>query len=297
MTDAISPDGVGARPDWRDRALTAYARRDYHPGKARLERLARRVLGLDVMRAESPAGVKYLLVPDEVVQREILLRGAYEPRTLALVTRLLKPGDTMVDVGGHVGQYALHAALAVGPSGRVVSFEPNPHTYQFLRRNVALNGVADRVVAVLGAVDDAPGVAPMTLGLEENWGLASRADGAHAHGAPPSFHAATVRLDAALAALAVRRVDVLKVDVEGYELNVLRSLDLASALRPRHIVFEFIPGQMAACGSDPETLLGHLAVHGYELCGVDGAPFGDAAALAECNVWARDVRGAAGGTP
>lgn len=283
--DAGPPNRDVASLAWRDRWLGAYARMPYHRGKRRAERLLRRLLRIDEPEAISPAGVRYRLAAEEIVQREILVHGAYEPRTLALMHRLLRPGDTMVDVGSHVGQYALHAARAVGARGRVVAFEPNPLTYKYLVRNVELNGASATIVPVLAAIDVRPGVAPLATGRKENWGLASLGGAGDV-----SFHVATVPLGDALAALRVGRVDVLKIDVEGYEGRVLRSLDLRSPLRPRHVIFEFIPRQLRDCGENPDALLETLRDAGYALAGVDGTPLDDPACLTEFNVWASDLR-------
>jgi hypothetical protein len=57
---------------------------------------------------------------------------------LALLRRLLKPGDTFVDAGANVGVYSLAAAAAVGSTGRVIACEPAPSTMQLLRHSVAL---------------------------------------------------------------------------------------------------------------------------------------------------------------
>lgn len=288
VRDAVTSNGAdngSAALGWRDRWLGAYARMPYHRGKGRAERLLRRIMGAEEVDAVSPTGVRYRLAPEEVVQREILVHGAYEPRTLALMQRLLRSGDTMVDVGGHVGQYALHAARAVGPTGRVVAFEPNPRTYRYLTRNVDLNGLRGRIVPVLAAVDTRVGVAPMFAGREENWGLASLGASGDV-----AFHVATVPLTEALRALGVQRLDVLKIDVEGYEGRVLRSLDLGSELRPRHIILEFIPAQLASCGENATALLDAMRAAGYRIAGVDGEPLSDPAQLPELNLWAADGR-------
>ena len=264
-----------------------YYRRPDHPMKLRVERLMRQLLRLSLVRAASPSGIWYELLQDDHVQQEILRFGAYEPESLRLMQRLLQPGDTMVDVGGHVGQFALHAAQCVGESGTVVAIEPNPQTYQFLQRNIVLNGF-QQVIPVLGAVAASAGVARMVTPADDNWG-ASRVSSGYAT-AHRVFHALTMPLQALLGELGVRRVDVLKIDVEGFESQVISSLDLSSALRPRHIILEFIPALLAEQGESAPDVAQALRDAEYELLDVRGQPLAREDDLVEFNLWARDRR-------
>ena len=268
---------------WRGRLFAAYCRSPNHPLKHAGEWVLRRSLRLADVTAESPGGVRYRLAPSDVVQRHILLQGAYEPATLALTLHLLPAGGTMVDVGAHVGQFALHASRAVGGAGRVVALEPNPRTYQRLLQNISLNE-ASNVLAVLGAVAERAGVAPMRLPPEGNWGM-SRIAGA---GDGADYRVVALPLGTVLDAVGVSRVDVLKIDVEGVEDQVLRSLDLHGPLRPRHIVFELIPELAAQQGSSSNELLGFLSAAGYALRTIEGEPYVVGGSLPEFNLWATD---------
>jgi FkbM family methyltransferase len=71
----------------------------------------------------------------------------------------VRPGDMCLNVGAHMGIYALALARWTAPDGRVVAFEPNPRTRAALVRHVTLNGVSDRVDVLAQAVGDAPGQA------------------------------------------------------------------------------------------------------------------------------------------
>src|SRR5580700_7741428 len=53
-----------------------------------------------------------------------IIRGSYEADEIALVKHMLKPGDTALDIGAHIGYFTMHMAAAVGPSGAVYAFEP-----------------------------------------------------------------------------------------------------------------------------------------------------------------------------
>ncbi len=91
---------------------------------------------------------------DQAHAPHLLLDGYWEWWTTAFLARNLRPGETVVDAGAGYGYFTLLAADLVGPTGRVLAFEPHPRLAGLLRRNLALNGLDERVevsAAALGA--------------------------------------------------------------------------------------------------------------------------------------------------
>lgn len=140
-----------------------------------------------------------------------VLLGRYEPEQTCLFARRVAPRDTVIDVGAHAGYYTLLGARLVGASGLVVAFEPSPRNCVFLRRHVALNGCGNVRVeeaaawGVTGAARFRAGTGTGTGRIDEEGEREVR----------------TVRLDDYCAAAGVAP-SVLKIDVEGAELEVLR---------------------------------------------------------------------------
>lgn len=136
--------------------------------------------------------------------------GRFEARRVEALLRLLRPGDVVWDIGAHKGYVALAAARAVGPAGRVYALEPAAANQTYLRRHVAWNRATNvEVVPVaVGAVDG-----------EEAFG---------GRGSSITFRLGqgdervAVRTVATLLQQGLRRPAVLKIDVEGGELDVLR---------------------------------------------------------------------------
>lgn len=271
---------------WRDRLYTRYYRRPNHPAKLRIERLLRRLLQLDDIVAPSIDGVQFLLAHADIVQEQMLRTGSWEPRSLALMRRHLRPGDVMVDVGANIGLYALHAAQMVGTEGRAVAIEANPRTYQRLLGNIALNEFSN-VVPVLGAVGAVDAAVPMILPSERNSG-ASRLS--VSEGDAP-FYVAALSLPALLRQLNISSIAVMKIDVEGMEGAVLRSLDLQSpgSVRPRVILIEYIPSLLERAGESATAVLATLKSAGYELTDIDGRDVPLEGNLAEDNIVAVDA--------
>src|SRR5690349_19390521 len=85
--------------------------------------------------------------------------GRYEHRQQRAFAALVRPGDIVYDLGAHHGFYTVLAARLVGPRGRVVACEPQARNCAEIRRNLALNGFAERCAVVEAAVGDREGVA------------------------------------------------------------------------------------------------------------------------------------------
>jgi FkbM family methyltransferase len=83
----------------------------------------------------------------------------YESQTLSFIKRSCKEGDTVFDLGAHLGLITVVMAQCVGPNGNVISFEPTPFTNGILRRTVRINGIQKLVEVRNEAVSNASGVA------------------------------------------------------------------------------------------------------------------------------------------
>jgi FkbM family methyltransferase len=150
---------------------------------------------------------------------------------MQFVSRLIRPGMTVLDVGAHHGLYSLLMARRTGQTGRVVSFEPSSRERSRLVRHVQLNGFAN--VRVM----------PCALGSETGEAELFLLDGIHDWGnslKPPSLgqfsrteRVQVRRLDDVLSEMAIAHVDFIKVDVEGAELSFLRGASETLAKTPR----------------------------------------------------------------
>lgn len=150
-----------------------------------------------------------------------------------LYRRFARAGSLVLDVGANLGIHSLVLSRCVGPTGRVAAYEPNPTTHERLRANLALNAVTNvsPVLAGLGAAagrsgfDAKPG--------EFNIGLA-RVDPAGAL----TIEIRTVDQDVAAMGLPV---SLIKIDVEGGELDVLRGARATLLRDAPSVVLEFNP--------------------------------------------------------
>jgi FkbM family methyltransferase len=173
-------------------------------------------------------------------------------RDRELLRAYLRPGDRVVDVGANVGVLAVASAVAVGEAGRVLAIEPHPRTASFLRGNVALNRLTNVDVEVCALGAD-PGSVRFTDRTSDEQNHVSRQRSAS------TIEVSVRTLDSLFAAPAL---DLLKIDVEGYELPVL--LGAARTLaRTRCVYFESGESHFTAFGYRTEDVLALLDRAGF----------------------------------
>jgi FkbM family methyltransferase len=194
----------------------------------------------------------------------------YESR---LIERLLHPGMTVVDVGANHGLFSLEAAHLVGREGLVHAFEPTPNTRGLLVNNLAVNGLT-RVKVFPGALGDAPGTARLRVHRELS-GLNTLAPrditwNRKTLHADEVIDVPVTTLDAHAEAEGLARIDFLKIDVEGFELGVIRgSRGLLRSRRVDRVMLEVGDGTCANAGVAPAEILAELEALGYRLHAID----------------------------
>jgi FkbM family methyltransferase len=203
-----------------------------------------------------------LNLDDTVISDWLFIRRTWEPYESELVRRVLRPGAKVVDVGAHIGYYTLLAASCVGAQGRVWAFEPAPDNYRLLARNVRQNHLERFVRTENCAVSDRAGETPLYLSAT-NYG--DHRIFASDHDDDALFNQGqerrrmtvpTVSLDGYLAERAAGPIDVIKLDVQGAELNVLRGMRDTLRANPNVVLFlEYWPHGLQSAGGRPQQLL------------------------------------------
>jgi FkbM family methyltransferase len=201
-----------------------------------------------------------LVVPAAAVSlASALLSGTYEVTGLELFTRLAAVSTVVVDVGGNIGVYACAAAAHLPTGGQVITFEPAPDNLVYLERNLARNGLADRVVVVAAAVGAEAG--QMALHLSRDHGLHS-ASAANLDQPGRILSVPVVTLDDHLDEHGLDMVDLLKIDIQGFDGYALRGARRTIARCQPTLLVEFEPVALANCGFDPSAFV-HLVCDAY----------------------------------
>jgi FkbM family methyltransferase len=197
----------------------------------------------------------------------VYVAGSFEPNEFAFLRRTLRPGMTFVDIGANEGLFTLFAARRVGGAGRVIAVEPSDRERRILDRNVARNGLAN-VTVVPHALAAESGtaellIAPGRHGLHNTLGNFIYAYEGEIAVARQTVAVET--LDGLQQRLALGRVDVMKIDVEGAEVKVLTGgRRLLSTSRPILLV-EVNEEALRCQGASADTLLKLLRALDYHI--------------------------------
>jgi len=208
------------------------------PGKGRLARLVlkSRLDAQDVCIRERHGCI--LCVPGlrDPIGFHLAISGSYERTAVDFVLKELAPGMTFVDVGANVGVFTIPAARRVGPLGTVVAIEASPSIFSYLVRNVKLNDLGNVRLIQCAVLDRNGSNVPFYEAPVSHFGMGALA---------PQFGSRPIAvpartLDGILGEEGIRRVGVLKVDVEGYEAAVFRGAKhLLTGTSAPLVVFEF----------------------------------------------------------
>ncbi len=143
----------------------------------------------------------------------------YEKESFDFIKQYIKSGSVVLDIGGHIGLYAVTFGKLVGPSGKVYSFEPTPQTNKVLRRSVELNGLQNTVIVQNEAISKEKG--ETTFYISDI--AMDNANSLVNYDKPRSVHGIKVPLISVdeFAKTLSQKIDFLKIDVEGAELDAV----------------------------------------------------------------------------
>jgi FkbM family methyltransferase len=236
------------------------------PGLSSLLIRVRAALGSPLVRCEVEGVQLWVDARDQALGHHLLNGFPYEQQELDLVRRCLQPGRCFLDVGANIGYFTVLAAKHLGPSGRVVAFEPEPRNFEILKKNVDLNGLENVRIENYAAVDREQN---LTLYLSSyNFGdhriFDSDDDSMENRGRRQErVQVRGVRLDEYLREHRFAP-DFIKIDVQGAEQSVLMGLaETLSEDRDIRLLLEFWPHGMRQFGTDPVELLKRLDAQGF----------------------------------
>lgn len=213
------------------------------------------------------------LDPDQMSQRimldDLAAGRLYESETSNFVGAILRPGDTFIDIGAHVGYFTLLASALVGATGAVYCFEPEARNYAHLLDHLQVNQ-AWNVRPLHMAVGAEPGVADFHVNADNDGGHALWAVGNHPFNertrqAPTVRRVFMTALDHLFAGHDLARLKAIKIDAEGAEHAILRG---AAGLLARHalpfLILEINRFGLESMGTSERDVRGVMEALGYE---------------------------------
>lgn len=194
----------------------------------------------------------------------VFMTGEYEPITNKVIRAYCGPQCVVLDAGANIGTEALVAAKSVGPSGKVFAFEPVPVVYRAMVQNIEINNLQARITAFQFALGSEAKSVEFHLMAPEmpNQGMSS------AHRFPESSQTILVQqiaLDAWVSQTNCTRLDFIKMDIQGGELNMLKG-GLGTLRKFRPIIFtEAGEAEQRQAGSTLHEFGAYIEGLGYDI--------------------------------
>jgi FkbM family methyltransferase len=186
-------------------------------------RTARWLVGQNDHCIVTRAGIRYELDLSQGIDFAIYIQRSFEPATRRALRRHVTPGSTVIDIGANVGAHTVTLAKFVGENGHVLAFEPTTFAYKKLMRNLELNGELKKRVTsyqcFLGPMD----AMPVPSSVYSSWPLfeCSALHPKHLGQAMSTSHATSHSLDSIWLKHGCPLIQLVKMDVDGYECVVL----------------------------------------------------------------------------
>lgn len=200
-------------------------------------------------------------ISDRGVCLPLYIDREYEPIETTFILNTLRPEMTFMDVGANIGYYTVLAARILGETGKVISIEPESRNFDLLRRNVEINHLTNCRLFQMGLGSRIGNARIYTSSI--NFGDHRVYDSGDTRG---SQEVSIKTGDAVLKEVGVSRVDMIKMDVQGFETQVLEGLTETLERNQQLIVLtEFWPDGMRLAGGDPEKFLHILEKAGFEV--------------------------------
>lgn len=202
---------------------------------------------------------------DRWIFRQFCEKGGYEPEVSRALARIVRSGDTVIDIGANVGYFTLLMSRIVGNTGHVYAFEPGGNNVPKLQANLALNKTVN-VRVFETALSDKEEVAPFWLSADNSGGNALWDPGhwfqnEKSRARPEKTMVQTERLDHQL----IENPRVIKIDTEGAETRILRgAVRLLKEYKTPFILAEINLFGLQELGSSAPELRRLMADMGYD---------------------------------
>jgi FkbM family methyltransferase len=234
-----------------------------------------RLTGRGCVTACRRGGLNWKLDLREAIDFCIFLLGCFEPQLVAMYRRAIPRGSTVIDIGANMGAHTLPFAACVGERGRVVAIEPTKYAFGRLQEQIAANPDLARHVTLVQAMLMGSPQAALAEEIPSSWlfKIPETAHAQHAGVGKSTSGAKVMTLDTLVAQLALPSVDFVKLDVDGFEVEVLRGARQVLAKYQPTIFFEHAPYLLAEKGYDPAEMTALLRQAGYRFVDLRGRPF------------------------
>ncbi len=231
---------------------------------------SKRLLKVQLKDAKSSL---YVDPQDDGISKDLFVWGRREVEATAMFKALLKPGQTIVDLGANIGYYVVIEAEHIGSSGRILAIEASPHNVELLKKNVALNEFDSIVHTEWAAISNVTGTATLHVANKSNLHTLERTPFMDNYVEfRETIDVSTYRLDDYLAkhGVPLSQIDIIRMDIEGYEIQAVEGMMETIKASPSLTIFvELHPNLiLESRGSGVyEAFIGRLEKLGFRIRG------------------------------
>jgi FkbM family methyltransferase len=250
-----------------DRIKLNFTRNWRLPGRERLSRIFK---ASEQLKTSISDGIIWLAdeevaiytSADNYIEWTILSTGTYEDEINKLIRICLKDGDTALDIGANIGLQSIRMSQVVGTKGKVLAFEPLVHLQEKFKRNIDLNRAAN-VKLFSYALSNVESEANFNINRgswnQGTFNISNRQDGSEVQ------HVIIKVADDLPDIKLLTRLDLVKIDVEGFEYQVLSGLKQTISIHKPRIIFEYDKNYWQANGQSITECFEFLSNLGYTI--------------------------------
>ncbi len=168
---------------------------------------------------------------DKGISSELIIHKIHEPLTTSLIIKKLTQGMHCIDIGSNIGYYAILESSKIGDNGTVWSIEPSPQNFETLSKNIILNQ-RKNIKCYNIAIGDENGKIDFLISEKSNWSkIKNKID--HIENGDKTIQVDIMTLDSFSQKNEIKKVDLLRMDVEGYERNIIEgSINFLEKFKP-----------------------------------------------------------------
>jgi FkbM family methyltransferase len=248
-----------------------------HPGKLKVQDFLGKICFPKGIRISGKKGLRFSLSANDWMTRIILLHKGYEMESLNLANKILKDGGTFIDVGANFGLYSCNIVFN-NPNVKAIAIEPNYMVVSKLIQNINLNNLSDKISVVNTAVSRSQQLLKLELSNVYNLGTAHFKSGSNGW-----LNVASYPLEYILQSYHLKTIDLIKIDIEGMEMEVLEDFPF-DKFEVKNIILEF----NSLSRVDFNTLKEFFNRKNFNLFNVRGKEILQPDDIIEDNVWLRN---------
>jgi FkbM family methyltransferase len=208
---------------------------------------------------------------DPGLSKELVLAGGRELDAVYFLRPYLARCETILEIGANQGYYLIQEALHSPEHARIYAFEPHPENVKTAALNLALNGVAAKCKLVEGAISDTGGQRRLNVSQRSNWHTLGPSNQKQLEFSGESLDVQAFSIDGYTSEVGIDRVDLIRMDVEGHEIAVIRGAVQTIQRSPKILIFlEFHTSLIRQAGESPEQFLSDLRNLGLRCVAVCG---------------------------